>query len=203
MEQNQISKGLLRIHLYRAFAVKRNCLITRLPDSATAPPGFRYQPEFVSDAEERELAAALATLPFKPFEFHGHVGNRRVVSFGLRYDHTRREVQRAEDPPAFLDNLRRKVAQLTGYEAQNFSRSVSMNIPPVPESGGTATSRRLATSLVFHFCLPSRRAFGSGRTRAECAGRSCGNRAPSTYSAEKLVNGGSTASRRSHRCAIR
>ena len=72
---------------------------------ATAPPGFRYQAEFLTEAEEEELAAVLGTLSLKPFEFHGHVGNRRVVSFGLRYDYSRREVRTAEDPPAFLRNL--------------------------------------------------------------------------------------------------
>jgi hypothetical protein len=46
------------------------------------PPGFRYRADFLSEAEETDLAAALGTLPLKPFEFHGHIGNRRVVSFG-------------------------------------------------------------------------------------------------------------------------
>jgi hypothetical protein len=54
------------------------------------PQGFRYLPEFLDKAEERALATALSKLDFKPFEFYGHVGNRRVVSFGLRYDYTRR-----------------------------------------------------------------------------------------------------------------
>jgi hypothetical protein len=26
-------------------------------------------------------------VPFKPFAFHGYLGNRRVVSFGWRYDY--------------------------------------------------------------------------------------------------------------------
>lgn len=88
----------------------------------TAPPGFRYQAEFVSEAEEKDLAAALSTLPLKPFEFHGHVGNRRVVSFGLRYDYNRREVRAADDPPTFLDKLRIKVAQFTGCEVHDFKQ---------------------------------------------------------------------------------
>jgi alkylated DNA repair dioxygenase AlkB len=61
-------------------------------------------------------------LPLKPFEFHGHVGNRHIVSFGLRYDYSKRAVQVADDPPAFLDNLRVKVAQFAGYEVQNFKQ---------------------------------------------------------------------------------
>jgi hypothetical protein len=38
------------------------------PKPATAPPpGFRCQTGFVSEAEEKELAAAVGTLPLKPF----------------------------------------------------------------------------------------------------------------------------------------
>ena len=93
------------------------------PRLTKAPPlGFRYQAEFVSESAEKELAVALGTLPLKPFEFHGHVGNRRVVSFGLRYDYAKRTVQNADHPPAFLDNLRLKVAQFTGYEVQDFKQ---------------------------------------------------------------------------------
>jgi hypothetical protein len=39
------------------------------------PEGFRYA-----------LVKSRATLDLKPFEFHGRLGNRRVISFGLRYD---------------------------------------------------------------------------------------------------------------------
>jgi alkylated DNA repair dioxygenase AlkB len=93
------------------------------PKPATAPPpGFRYQAEFISEAEEKQLATALGTLPLKPFEFHGHVGNRGVVSFGLRYDYSLREVRTAEDPPAFLGNLRAKIARFTGYQVLDFKQ---------------------------------------------------------------------------------
>src|SRR5258707_4961884 len=59
-----------------------------------APEGFRYQEDIMSKAEEAALAASLAMLELKPFEFHGHLGNRRVASFGLRYDYSLRSVER-------------------------------------------------------------------------------------------------------------
>jgi hypothetical protein len=51
------------------------------------PEGFRYEEDIISEADEAALAKSLATLDLKPFEFHGHLGNRRVTSFGLRYDY--------------------------------------------------------------------------------------------------------------------
>src|SRR6476661_6652081 len=35
---------------------------------SSLPPGFRYQPELISDAEERRLLEELGKLDFKPFE---------------------------------------------------------------------------------------------------------------------------------------
>jgi len=51
----------------------------------------------MSEAEEAALAASLAMLELKPFEFHGHLGNRRVASFGLRYDYSLRSVETEEN----------------------------------------------------------------------------------------------------------
>ena len=54
--------------------------------SAGEPRGFRYQEQIISEKVEASLAAELGQLDLRPFEFHGYLGNRRVVSFGLKYD---------------------------------------------------------------------------------------------------------------------
>ena len=68
------------------------------------PEGFCYEEEILSEADEAELTASLATLDLKPFEFHGHLGNLHVTSFGLRYDYARRAVKVTEGFPAFLSD---------------------------------------------------------------------------------------------------
>jgi alkylated DNA repair dioxygenase AlkB len=90
------------------------------------PPGFRYQPNLIGEAEEQDLIAALGGLPLKRFDFHGYEGNRRVVSFGLRYDYDRRGVEEAEPAPEFLENLRTKVAAFAGCAPEDF-RQVGIN----------------------------------------------------------------------------
>src|SRR5437868_4924542 len=88
--------------------------------SSAMPRGFRYQPEFITAREEVELVAELQRLDWKPFAFHGYEGNRRVVSFGFRYDYDRREVELAHTPPGFLDFIRQRVADFTGRPPQDF-----------------------------------------------------------------------------------
>ena len=79
---------------------------SNIPERAPMPRGFRYQEEFLTAAQETTLVASLATLELKPFEFHGYTSNRRVKSFGYRYDYSRSIVEPAESFPPFLDELR-------------------------------------------------------------------------------------------------
>jgi alkylated DNA repair dioxygenase AlkB len=84
------------------------------------PGGFRYLPEFLRAAEESSLASQIATLSLKPFEFHGYLANRRVINFGFRYDYSHREVAPGPDMPAFILELRAKIAGFAGREPEEF-----------------------------------------------------------------------------------
>jgi alkylated DNA repair dioxygenase AlkB len=93
---------------------------TRLPE------GFRYHPGVLSVEDEEALARELEQLPFKPFDFQGFLANRRVASFGYRYDYGSRAVVEAAPFPLFLDPLRRKVAAIFDRPAEAF-RQVLIN----------------------------------------------------------------------------
>jgi alkylated DNA repair dioxygenase AlkB len=88
----------------------------------TLPPGFRYQPDIISREEEAELVGRLRSLPFAPFDFHGHLANRRVVGFGFRYDYENRRLVEAAEIPAFLFGLREKVAASAGLPPADFTQ---------------------------------------------------------------------------------
>jgi alkylated DNA repair dioxygenase AlkB len=102
----------------------QNALFPGLEDRPQwlGPEGFRYEEDIISKAEEAVLVASLATLELKPFEFHGHLGNRRVTSFGLRYDFSRRSLGVADPFPAFLAELREKVAKFAGRKVEEFQQ---------------------------------------------------------------------------------
>lgn len=90
------------------------------------PEGFRYEENFITEREERGLLEALGLLDLKPFEFHGHIGNRRVTSFGLKYNFSRRAVETASDIPPFLAEVLPRVASFARYERDAF-RQVGVN----------------------------------------------------------------------------
>jgi hypothetical protein len=80
----------------------------------TMPGGFRYGEGLLSPEEEQTYASAFSTLPFQPFEFHGYLGKRRIVSFGFRYDYSGRVLRESAEIPALLLPLREKAAAFAG-----------------------------------------------------------------------------------------
>jgi alkylated DNA repair dioxygenase AlkB len=82
------------------------------------PAGFRYQAELIEPDEEAEILARLEALPFEPFDFHGHLANRRVVGYGLRYDYGRRNVIAAPPTPDWLTGLRDRAGAFAGIAGE-------------------------------------------------------------------------------------
>jgi alkylated DNA repair dioxygenase AlkB len=87
------------------------------------PAGFRYQEGVITEVQEARLVAWLQKLELKPFEFQGHLANRRVISFGLRYDYSRRTVEAASEFPPFLNELRAKAAEFAGRGVSEFRQA--------------------------------------------------------------------------------
>jgi len=92
------------------------------PTTPKLPEGFRYQPDVISAAEEQALLGAMAQLPFKEFDFHGFLAKRRVVSFGWKYDYAKRDIERVEDIPDFLLELRATAAAFAGMRAERLQQ---------------------------------------------------------------------------------
>ena len=86
-------------------------------DLASEPKGFRYQPTLISTAEEASLVEEMKALPFAPFDFHGFLGKRRVISFGWKYSFNGGGLQKTEDMPGFLLPLRDAAASFAMLEA--------------------------------------------------------------------------------------
>ena len=80
------------------------------------PAGLRYADAVMPDAEAAGLVKAFADLPLQAFDFHGFKGNRRVVSFGWRYDFSASRLSPAEPMPDFLTPARRAAAAFAGVD---------------------------------------------------------------------------------------
>jgi alkylated DNA repair dioxygenase AlkB len=108
--------------------MRQDALFAELKDehTETTPSGFRYQRDVMTEPEEAALVASLEKLDLKPFDFHGRLGNRRVVSFGLKYNYSRRSIEGASETPSFLRELSVRAAEFAGIETDEF-RQVGVN----------------------------------------------------------------------------
>jgi hypothetical protein len=91
------------------------------PESAL-PDIFAYRDGVITPEEERALVERFEALPFKPFEFHGFLGKRRVISFGWRYDFAGRALRDSDPIPSFLLPLRQQAADFAGVPAESLEQ---------------------------------------------------------------------------------
>jgi alkylated DNA repair dioxygenase AlkB len=104
---------------------------TLFGEERNLPDGMQYREEIISAGEEQALAAFIAALPLRPFEFvGGFQGNRRVVSFGWRYDFNAHQVHKADDIPCELLDLREKAAAFAGMTAEGFQQALVTEYAP-------------------------------------------------------------------------
>jgi alkylated DNA repair dioxygenase AlkB len=97
---------------------------------AALPEGFVYEPGFLGAGEGATLIKDFQSLPFKPFEFHGFFGKRRVVSFGFRYDFNVGRLERIEPMPDFLHPMRDRAARLFGLSVENIVHAMVTEYEP-------------------------------------------------------------------------
>jgi len=83
------------------------------------PSGFHYRHDFVTEADERGLLAAIADVAFSDFELRGVVARRRGAFFGQSYDR-----MTAAPLPEFLLPLRATIAQWAGVDAEAFAMAL-------------------------------------------------------------------------------
>ncbi len=96
----------------------------------TLPPGFAYEDKLLTIEEERQLAEQFRALPFSPFEFHGFLGKRRVLSYGWRYDFNQGGLKPTEPIPEFLRPVRDKAAAFAKLPTAQFQQALITEYSP-------------------------------------------------------------------------
>lgn len=94
------------------------------------PEGFRYEPNVLTEQQERAALEHIRELPFREFEFHGFVGKRRVVSFGWKYDFSNRVLLRSNDIPDFVLPLRVAAARFAGMNPESLQQVLVTEYSP-------------------------------------------------------------------------
>jgi alkylated DNA repair dioxygenase AlkB len=141
-----------------------------LPEGKRLPTGLAYRQDLITPTEEHAIVAQFGDLPFKPFEFHGYLGKRRVVSFGWRYDYSARTLQSREPIPSFLLPLRDCAAAFAGIAADDLRQVLVTEYADGAGIGWHRDKPMFEDVIAFSFLAPCtlrfRRAQAKGWERA-------------------------------------
>jgi alkylated DNA repair dioxygenase AlkB len=101
------------------------------PTVAALPDGMDYREEILSKRDEDAAVRYIAHLPLRSFEFAGGFkGNRRVMSFGFRYDYSQQKLIEAAPIPGELLEIRDIVAARMGHPPNNLRQALVTEYAP-------------------------------------------------------------------------
>lgn len=84
---------------------------------AALPSGLRYEPGFLSTAEETGLLGWIGTLALEEARYKAYTARRRIAAFGSRYDYDDNRLLPSEPVPQALHALRERAAHWAGVDA--------------------------------------------------------------------------------------
>ncbi len=126
----------------------------------TLPDGFAYAADLVPESLARDLIERFAALPFKNFDFHGFQGNRRIVSYGWRYDYTGAgKLLESVAMPDFLEPLRSLAADFAGLSTDAFQQALVTEYAPGAGIGWHRDKPMFEDVVAFSFANPCRLRF--------------------------------------------
>jgi DNA oxidative demethylase len=131
------------------------------------PPGFLYQPDLLTEAEESALAVYLRTLDFASIEMRGQVARRRTTHFGWIYGYESWRIEPGPPiPEAFLP-LRARAARVAGVDADDLVEVLVTEYPAGAGIGWHRDAPQFGTVIGVSFLAPCRMRFqrGAGASR--------------------------------------
>lgn len=132
----------------------------------TLPEGLVYMPGFLTEAEERDVLAVLATFELRPYVLHDTPSRRLVRSFGLARVAGAYDTGPAAAIPAGLDWLRQRCAGLMGREPENLAQLLVTRYPADAGIGWHRDAPQFGDVSGISLQAGCRMRFRRGRTRA-------------------------------------
>ena len=105
-------------------------MLSLFPIDDVYPKGFRYEADFISPDEEKDLLEVINTIPLHQMQFQGYEAKRKVASFGFDWSFEKRVLSKGKDIPSSFDWLVEKVALKIGLRRQDIAELLVTEYPP-------------------------------------------------------------------------
>jgi DNA oxidative demethylase len=132
----------------------------------TLPEGLIYVPGFLTETEERDVLAVLATFELHPYVLHDTPSRRLVRSFGLTLVAGAYDAGPAAPIPAGLEWLRQRCAGLMGCEPEQVADLLVSRYPPGAGIGWHRDAPQFGEVSGVSLLTACRMRFRRGRPRA-------------------------------------
>ena len=132
----------------------------------TLPEGLIYVPGLLTEAEERDVLAVLATFELHPYVLHDTPSRRLVRSFGLALVTGAYDAGPAAPVPAGLAWLRERCAALMGREPEELADLLVTRYPPGAGIGWHRDAPQFGEVSGISLQAACRMRFRRGRPRA-------------------------------------
>ena len=101
-----------------------------MPEQPPEPRGLVYQPEFITEAEERQVLGVLEPMELHTITMHGRTARRTVRHFGLDYGYESWKLVPTDPLPGELAWLRERAAALARLDPDQFAQILVSRYPP-------------------------------------------------------------------------
>lgn len=103
---------------------------TLFPVEPVFPPGFVYQPDFISLQEEEELIRLItSSIQLHTFQFQGYEAKRKVASFGYDWSFEKRNLSKGKDIPEAFQGIIKKVSDYLSLPVSTFAELLVTEYP--------------------------------------------------------------------------
>jgi alkylated DNA repair dioxygenase AlkB len=144
----------------------RAAAASRRGHAMTLPEGLIYVPGFLTETEERDVLAVLATFELHPYVLHDTPSRRLVRSFGLTLVAGAYDAGPAAPIPAGLQWLRKRCAALMGCEPEAVADLLVSRYPPGAGIGWHRDAPQFGEVSGVSLLTACRMRFRRGRPRA-------------------------------------
>jgi DNA oxidative demethylase len=132
----------------------------------TLPEGLIYVPGFLTEAEEHDVLAVLATFELHPYVLHDTPSRRLVRSFGLDLVAGAYDAGPAAPIPAELEWIRERCARLMGHQPEDLADLLVTRYPAGAGIGWHRDAPQFRDVSGVSLLTACRMRFRRGRTRA-------------------------------------
>jgi alkylated DNA repair dioxygenase AlkB len=91
---------------------------------------LRYEPEFLTPAQESALLDAIAGTDWSEVRMHGVIAKRRVAHYGWRYEYLSWQLEEGPPIPEYLQAVRSRLAKWAGVADDDLGEALVTEYPP-------------------------------------------------------------------------